>query len=102
MIATVENKKALIPAKAESDNKVSNTLIPTFPHKIVANKKLESFLNAKTFLAALFPLLDSTSSCKRLSENKAIFKPENIADCDIHKAMAIQVIVISNDMFLPS
>ena len=63
--------------------------MPTLPHKIVANKKLESFLSARTFLAALLPLLASTSSCSRLSEKKAKFKPEKMADCEIQNAMAL-------------
>ncbi len=58
-------------------------------------------LKGNTFFAALLPFPDSTSSCKRLNENKAIFNPEKIADCDMHNAMAIQVI-ISNDICPPS
>lgn len=76
VMAIVENRKALIPANAESDSNVNNTLIPTLLHKIVVNKKFESLLSAKTFFAALLPFEDSTSSCKRLNENKAIFNPE--------------------------
>ena len=38
----LENKNASTPAIAESDNIVSSTLIDTFPHRIVASRKLES------------------------------------------------------------
>jgi hypothetical protein len=59
--------KAQTPASTESENMVNNTLIPTLPHKIVVNKKLESFLSVNTVIAALLP---STSSCNLLSEKK--------------------------------
>jgi hypothetical protein len=49
---------------------VNKTLMPTLPHKMVANKYLESFLKPKTVFAALLPFLASTSKCKRLTEKR--------------------------------
>ena len=90
VIAMVENKNELIPVRAEPESNVSNTLIPTLPHKMVVNKKFESPLNASIFVASLFPLLDSTSSWSLLNEKKAKFSPEKIADCEIQKIMPSQ------------
>jgi len=57
----------------------------------VVNKKLES-------LCSHIPLLDSTSSCHLISENKAIFKPEKRVDCEIHNTMSTQI-MMSTDIF---
>lgn len=76
----VENKNALTPVRTESDSMVNKTLIPTLPHKIVANKKLESSRRCNTFFAALLPFFTSTSKWSLLIEKKARFNPEKIAD----------------------
>jgi hypothetical protein len=87
----VENKNADTPERIESDSSVNNTLILTFPHRIVVSKKFESWRMLSTNSAALLSLLLATSSCKRLRLKNAKFKPENIADCDMQKAMPIQL-----------
>jgi hypothetical protein len=61
-------------------NKAKNTLLPTLPHKIVANKKWASFLNPRIRAASLFPASDWTSSLSRLNPKNPKLSPENMAD----------------------
>ena len=91
VIKTAENANALKPAKTESDNNVSKTLIPTLPHKMVVSKKLESCLILSTLAAAVSLSPAFTSNCKRFKLKKAKFKPENIADCVRQKTIPIHI-----------
>lgn len=80
VITTVENIKAPTPVMIESDSNANNTLIDTFPHKIVVKRKFESRRMAKTLIASRSPESASVSSLSRLRLNMAKFKPEKIAD----------------------
>lgn len=86
----VENKNADKPAITEFERRVSNTLIPTLPQRMVANKKLESFLRRKTVMAALFLFVASISSLSLGTLKNARFNPENMADCVIQKPIPSQ------------
>ena len=48
---SVENMNAKRPTITEVDSSASKTLMPTFPHRMVVSKKLESFLNRATLIA---------------------------------------------------
>ncbi len=87
---TVENIKATRPVITELDSSVSSTLIPTFPHRTVVNKKLTSLRNASTFNALGLPESASTSSRSRLIPSNARLRPENIADWLIQNRIPIQ------------
>ncbi len=89
-MTTIENRNADIPANTEFDSSVSNTLMPTFPHKIVANKKLESSQRLSTLIAALFLFAASISNLNLGMLKNARFNPENMADCVIQKPIPIQ------------
>ena len=89
----VEKKKAPKPAKTECDRSVSNTLTPTFPHSTVVNMKLESFRSSSTFVALLFPEEASISSLSLVMVNSARFKPENMADWEMHNIIPVQIIL---------
>ena len=90
----VEKAKEKTPAIIDSDNKVSSTFIPTLPQRIVVNKKLESFLMFRTFLAPVVGSASASISNLSLVRLKnARFNPENMADCDIQKAIPNQIYI---------
>ena len=95
-MTTVEKAKEATPVKTESVSKVSNTLIPTLPHKMVVSRKLESLRIARTLLARG----ESSSSAaisrrRRVRLKKARLRPENMADCDMQKRIPSQLSVFS-------
>jgi hypothetical protein len=89
VMTTVENRNAMIPARTESANNARSTFTETLPQSIVTSRKFESFLNAKTRRACLLRLAASSSRRSLLTLKKARFKPENIADWEIHNAIPI-------------
>jgi hypothetical protein len=80
VIAKVEKTNAITPAMTELDNRVSKTLIPTFPHNMVVRRKFASFLILATLKACLLFFFDSISSFNLLILKKARLRPENMAD----------------------
>ena len=91
VIIIVEKTKATTPVMTEPDSRVSKTLIPTFPQRMVDKRKLESCRNSSTFLAYLLPCLLSISSFSLLMLKRARFSPEKIADWLMHKKIPIQI-----------
>jgi hypothetical protein len=90
VMRNVENIKADTPAITDFDNRVSKTLMPTFPHRIVTSRKLESSLRLNTLTADLFLLAASISNLNLGMLKNARFSPEKIADCVIQKPIATQ------------
>jgi len=90
---TVENTKAITPAITELESKVSKTLIPTLPHRIVVSKKLESCRNLATLRACGLFLFDSISNWSLEILKQARFSPENMADCVMQKKIPIHIII---------
>src|SRR6516164_2792609 len=63
VITIAEKKKALSPARTESDSSVSKTLVLTLPQITVASTGLEFLRRSRTRAASALP--PSASSCKR-------------------------------------
>lgn len=59
---SVENMNAKRPTITEFDSSASKTLMPTFPHRMVVSKTLESFLDRATLIAWGLLFLDSISN----------------------------------------
>ena len=93
VMRNVEKKKAIIPAMTELDNKVSNTLMPTFPQSMVVKRKLEFCLSLATLMACGFCFCDSISRRSLEILKKARLRPENMADCDMQKMIPSQISV---------
>src|SRR4029077_18181095 len=91
VITIAEKKKALSPAKTESDSSVSKTLVLTFPQTTVASTELEFLRRSRTHAASALP--PSASSCKRnwLRLKMARLRPANSADCATQPIMPSQV-----------
>jgi hypothetical protein len=90
VMTTVENINADNPAITEFESSVSNTLIPTFPQRIVDKRKFESSLSFNTFMAALFLFAASISKRSLGTLKKARFNPENMADWVMQKPIPNQ------------
>src|SRR5262245_63576543 len=91
VITIAEKKKALSPAKTESDSSVSKTLVLTFPQITVASTELEFLRRSRTHAASALPPF--ASSCKRnwLRLKMARLRPANSADCTTQAMMPSQV-----------
>src|SRR6266446_8722678 len=91
VITIAEKKKALSPARTESDISVSKTLVLTLPQITVASTGLEFLRRSRTRAASALP--PSASSCKRnwLRLKMARLSPANSADCVTQAIMPSQV-----------
>src|SRR5580700_12301013 len=87
----VEKTNAPMPARTESDSSVRSTLIVTLPQRTVAKVRLESWRQASSSTASLFPPTASTSSRNLLILKIAKFRPEKIANWVMQKAIPIQI-----------
>ena len=98
VMTKVEKMKAIAPTITELDRSVSKTLMPTFPHKIVVSKKLESPLSMATFMALRLFFFDSTCKRSLVILKHARFRPENNADWVVQKRMPnhIKVFIFHN------
>ena len=83
-MTTIENRNADIPAITELESRVSSTLIPTLPQRIVDKRKFES-IRRNNLIAALFLFAASISNLNLGMLKNARFNPENMADCVIQK-----------------
>src|SRR4029077_7935522 len=91
VITIAEKKKALSPAKTESDSSVSKTLVLTFPQTTVASTELEFLRRSRTHAASALP--PSASSCKRKWQRVKVGRlvPANSADRATQPIMPSQV-----------
>ena len=93
VMTTVEKMNATAPTITELDSSVSKTLMPTFPHKMVVSKKLESSLSFATFMALRLFFFDSTCKRSLVILKNARLRPENIADWVIQKIIPSHIMV---------
>ena len=91
VIRIVENRNAATPVMIDAARRARSVLMATFPQRIVVRRKLESRRSSRTRAAARLPIWLSTSRRRRVTPKTARFRPENMADCDRHKAMPTQV-----------
>jgi len=88
----VENAKEATPANTESVSSVRSTLIPTFPHKMVVRRKLESLRILRTLIARVDLASSAAISRRSLVRLKnAKLRPENMADWVTQKKIPAQI-----------